>query len=132
MAGESNFSKYKDLDLDFIAHPVTGDVVQKFGADAIKRSVKNLIYMRQYEKPFQPQIHSKIRSLLFEPDTPLVKIELKKTIISVLTQYEPRIRLTRVQVVSSPDTYAYNIGINYKIINQPNTQTVSVQLKRLR
>jgi len=132
MAGESNYNRYKDLDLDFIPHPETGDVVQKIGADAIKRSVRNLIYMRKYEKPFQPNIYSEIRSLLFEPATPLIKIKLKKSIVDVLTQNEPRIKLTSVKVIASPDSYAYNIYIQYKIINQSETQTVSIQLERLR
>ena len=61
-----------------------------------------------------------------------LKIKLKKSIVDVLKQNEPRIKLTSVNVVASPDSYAYNIYIQYKIINQPETQTVSVQLERLR
>ena len=64
MAGISDYNRYKDLDLDFIPHPVSGDVVQKVGADAVKRSVRNLIYIRIHEKPFQPHIHSTVRNLL--------------------------------------------------------------------
>lgn len=132
MGTVSNHDKYKDLDLDFIPHPVSGDVVQKIGADAVKRSVKNLIYIRAYEKPFQSHIYSDIRALLFEPATPLVKIQLKKSIVNVLKQNEPRINLASVRIGASPDSYAYNISINYTIINRPETQTVSVQLERLR
>ena len=132
MGTQANIDKYKDLDLDFIPHPVSGDVVQKIGADAVKRSVRNLIYMGAYEKPFQPHIYSNIRALLFEPATPLVKIQLKKSIINVLKQNEPRINISSVIVVASPDTYVYNISINYTIINRPETQIVSVQLERLR
>ena len=40
---------YSDLDLDFIAHPTTKDVVKKTGADAIKRSVRNLILTNFYD-----------------------------------------------------------------------------------
>ena len=36
MAGQSNTTRYKDLDLDFIAHPVTGDVVQKTNKASLK------------------------------------------------------------------------------------------------
>ena len=42
---------YSDLDLDFIAHPTTGDVVKKTGVDAIKRSVRNLILTNFYDRP---------------------------------------------------------------------------------
>ena len=36
MAGQSNKSRFKDLDMDFIAHPVTGDVVQKSNKESVK------------------------------------------------------------------------------------------------
>lgn len=130
MGTQSNYNKYKDLDLDFIAHPVSGDVVQKIGADAIKKSVRNLIYMRIYEKPFQPHIHSTVRNLLFEPNTPLVKIQLKKSVTEVLTRHEPRINLMEVSVHSNEETY--KISIVYTIKNQPEAQTVLLNLKRLR
>ena len=132
MAGESNYNRYADLDLDFIAHPVSGDVVQKLGADAVKRSVRNLIYMRKYEKPFQPDIFSNVRNLLFEPDTPVVKIKLKKSITSLLKKYEPRIRVVAVVVNSDSERQYYNISVGYNIINLPGTQSVSVKLERLR
>jgi phage baseplate assembly protein W len=132
MGPVADHDKYKDLDLDFIPHPVSGDVVQKIGVDAVKRSVKNLIYLRAYEKPFQPHIYSNIRALLFEPSTPLIKIQLKKSIIAVLKENEPRINLASVRIGVSPDSYTYNISINYTIINRPETQTVSIQLERLR
>ncbi|MBC8442907.1 MAG: GPW/gp25 family protein [Proteobacteria bacterium] len=132
MTTEANFNRYKDLDLDFMAHPVSGDVVQKIGLDAIKKSVRNLIYTKKYEKPFQPHIHSTIRRLLFEPATPIVKIKLKKSIEEVLVLNEPRIKLIEVSVVSSPDENLYNISISYKVINVPEIQKISTKLKRLR
>jgi hypothetical protein len=132
MAEIANDNRYKDLDLDFIAHPTSGDIVSKVGVDAIKRSVRNLIYMRKYEKPFQPDIHSKIRSLLFEPSTPLVKIKLKESISDVLLKYEPRINVTNVSVVARPDDHVYMITVVYQVKNQPELQTVSVQMERLR
>tara|TARA_R110000824_G_scaffold379981_1_gene572176 strand:+ start:21 stop:287 length:267 start_codon:yes stop_codon:yes gene_type:complete len=88
--------------------------------------------MKKYEKPFQPEINSKIRSLLFEPSTPLVKIKLKKSIEEVLTKYEPRINLNNVVVSADMDNYSYIITINYQTKNQPEVQTVTVQLERLR
>ena len=130
MAGISDYNKYKDLDLDFIPHPVSGDVVQKIGADAVKRSVRNLIYMRIHEKPFQPHIHSTVRNLLFEPATPLINIQLKKSITEVLTRNEPRIQLIAVEVQGQEESY--KISIRYGIKNQPEVETVLLNLKRLR
>lgn len=127
---ESNPKRFRDLDLNFIAHPVTGDVVQKIGAEAVKRSVRNLVYLRAHEKPFQPQISCRIRKLLFEPDTPLVRIQLRKSITDVLTRYEPRIDLLDIKISSA--AHAYNITIVFRIKNTPTPISTAVQLERLR
>ena len=34
---------YKDLDLNFMAHPITGDVTTKSDSEAVKRAVKNIV-----------------------------------------------------------------------------------------
>ena len=61
---------YSDLDLDFIPHRTTKDVLVKTGADAIKRSVRNLVLTNFYEKPFRPGIGSNAVKLLFDNITP--------------------------------------------------------------
>ena len=49
---------YSDLDLDFKINPITGDINKKKGADAIKRSIRNLIFTNYYERPFKMEIGS--------------------------------------------------------------------------
>ena len=132
MAGQTTRERYKDLDLDFIAHPVTGDVVQKVNKASIKQSVKNLILMGRFDKPFQPEINAKIRNLLFEPDTPLTKIEMRKSIFNILRRYEPRIKLLNVSVLFNISDNSYGITIKYQIINQPDVENLSIQMERLR
>ena len=132
MAGQANTNRYKDLDLDFIAHPVTGDVVQKINKDSIKGALKNLILMTRFDKPFQPHIDSKIREMLFELPTPLIAIELRKTIFDTLTRYEPRIKVIEVDAIVNVRTASYNITLTYQIVNQPTVESVAFQLERLR
>ena len=132
MAGQAKKERYKDLDLDFTAHPVTGDVVQKINKDAIKQAVKNLVRMGKNDKPFQPHINSKIRTMLFEPDTPLTKVEIRRSISDILKRYEPRIRLINVRVLYNVPDNSYNITIEYQIINQPTIESISLQMERLR
>ena len=43
---------YKDLDINFLAHPITGDVTTKTDSDAVKRAVKNIVLTNYYERPF--------------------------------------------------------------------------------
>ncbi len=52
----TNVRSWSDLDLDFLAHPVTKDIVLKRDVEAIKRSVRNLIMTNPHERPFQPEL----------------------------------------------------------------------------
>jgi hypothetical protein len=69
-----NTRTFTDLDLNFLAHPVTKDVTAKTDEQAVKASIRNLILTSNYEKPFHPEIGSPIKSLLFEPATPLTLV----------------------------------------------------------
>ena len=87
---------FKDLDLDFGLNSVTKDVNKLTDAEAIKRSVRNLINTNNYERPFRPEIGSGIRGLLFEPMTELTSHFMQLKIAEVLNEYEPRISLSDI------------------------------------
>lgn len=123
---------YSDLDLDFIAHPTTGDVVIKTGADAIKRSVRNLILTNFYEKPFRPNIGSNALKLLFDNMNPLVSNFLRDAIFQVVNNYEPRVRLLDVRVEMDFDNNGYNATLDFIIINRNEPVTVNIFLERVR
>ena len=57
---------YKDLNLDFQQNTATKDIQKMLDVEAVKRSVKNLISLNHYEKPFHPEIGSNLRGMLFE------------------------------------------------------------------
>jgi len=127
-----DISKWRDLDLDFLAHPVTGDVTIKEGVEAVKRSVRNLVLLAQYEKPFNPDIQCGIRQMLFEPLSPVTAMHLRQNIISALKQFEPRIDLFEVQVVADYDGNAFDVGIYFRVKNIPDPVVVNLTLERLR
>ena len=57
---------FRDLDLNFAIHPIRKDINTHVNEFAVINSVKNLVLLNHYEKPFQPEIGSNIRRLLFE------------------------------------------------------------------
>ena len=71
---------FKDLDLDFGLNTVTKDVNKLTDAEAIKRSVRNLINTNHYERAFHPEIGRDGRSMLFEPMTPLTALNLQRKV----------------------------------------------------
>ena len=123
---------YSDLDLDFIAHPMTKDVVVKTGADAIKRSVRNLILTNFYEKPFRPGVGSNAVKLLFDNMSPLVSNFLKDAIKEVIQNYEPRVQLVNVTVEPDYDNNGYTARLDFIVLNRNEPLTTTIFLERVR
>lgn len=110
---------YKDLNLNFLAHPITKAVQKLYDAEAIKRSVRNLIFLNRFDKPFHPEIFGGVRELLFEPVSPFVVDIIQNRITNVINTYEKRVDLSSVQVVDNSDNNEYKITIEFYILNTP-------------
>ena len=120
---------FKDINLSFKRHPVTSDLVVLKNEDAIKRSVKNIVFTILGEKPYDPLFGSVINDSLFELNTGLSEIGLKDQIESSLKRYEPRIDDIVVTVTLMPDSNELNCTVQYSIVGIPApTQTVDVIL----
>ena len=120
---------FKDINLSFKRHPVTNDVVTIRDEDAIKRSVKNIIFTILGEKPFEPNFGSVINESLFELSTGLNEMRISDEIKSSLLNYEPRIDNIIVNVSVYPDSNELNCTVQYDIVGLPTPpQEVDVLL----
>ena len=120
---------FKDINLSFKRHPVTNDVVAIRNEDAIKRSVKNIVFTILGEKPFDPTFGSVVNDALFELSTSLNEIRISDEIKSSLLNYEPRIDNVSVYVTVSADSNEMNCTVQYDIVGIPGpTQEVDVLL----
>ena len=120
---------FKDINLSFKRHPVTNDVMTIRDEDAIKRSVRNIIFTILGEKPFEPDFGSVMNESLFDLSTSLSEIRISDEITSSLNNYEPRIDNIEVLVQLLPDTNEMNATVQYDIIGIPApTQIVDVLL----
>ena len=120
---------FKDINLSFKRHPVTNDVLTVSNEDAIKRSVKNIIFTILGEKPFEPDFGSVINNALFDLNTNLSEIRISDEIKASLDNYEPRIDNLNVSVSVLADSNEMNCIVQYDIVGIPApTQTVDVLL----
>jgi|TARA_R110000796_G_C14467150_1_gene425146 phage baseplate assembly protein W len=110
---------FKDLNLNFNANAVTKDITKLTDVEAIKRSVKNLVQLNHYEKPFHPEIGSNVRATLFENMTPITAAVLTRQIEDVIRDYEPRVELSRVDSIPNIDANRYDVRIEFFIVNAP-------------
>jgi len=129
---------YSDLDLDFIMHPTTKDVVKKTGVDAIKRSVRNLILTNFYDRPFRSYIGSNAQKLLFDNINMFTATFLRDAIEDTITSFEPRVLLDvstadkGIEISVNPDNNGYNVKITFIIVNTETPATINLFLERLR
>lgn len=126
-------AQYTDINLDFEPHPVTGDVVILKDANAIKRSLRNLVLTNFYEHPYDENLGTGIRAMLFENfDVDVISVAVKERVEFVVARYEPRVELIDVIVTEYPDNNALNIEIKFFAGSSIEPEEVSIMLERVR
>lgn len=130
---DKSVRQYADLDLFFTKKSSTSDVNILKDIQAVKRAVRNLVLLNFYEKPFNPEIGSNVRNMLFEPVSFSTAIILESYVSDVIENFEPRVDLDRVLVDPYDDGQGYNIRIEFTVNNvEESSQTVEILLERLR
>ena len=128
-----NVRQYRDLDLFFGKKSSNSDVQEITDVKAVKRSIRNLVLLNHYEKPFHPEIASGVRDMLFELITPVTAQVLARKIEDVITNFEPRARLVSVRSIPDLDRNAYEVSVEFYIVNAPTELVdLSIMLERLR
>lgn len=122
---------YADLDLFMTLHPVTKDITLKTDAEAVKRSVRNIVSTNFYERPFKPNFGSSLRNKLFELNDTRGRNILIRRIEESISTLEPRIQNLEVSVAEA-DENAVNLLITYTIVNSTRPSTVEFKVTRAR
>ena len=125
--------QYSDLDLFFGKKNSDSDIQKITDIQAVKRSIRNLVQLNTYEKPFHPEIAGGVREMLFEPMSPLVAQTIARKVEDVINNFEPRARLVSVTAEPLLDRNTYNVQIEFYVINQPTELVdLTLMLERLR
>jgi hypothetical protein len=123
---------YSDLDLDFQINPITGDINKKTGTDAVKRSIRNLIFTNYYERPFKSSIGSDVPRLLFDNVDVMTASFIEDAIIRLINKFEPRARLNKVKVTADYDNNGFGVEVQYTVVNTETPATFNLFLERIR
>ena len=125
--------QYSDLDLFFGKKTSNADIQKVTDVQAVKRSLRNLVQLNTYEKPFHPEIAGGVREMLFEPMSPVVAVVIARKIEDVIKNFEPRARLVSVRAIPDLDRNAYEIIVEFYVVNTPTELVdISIMLERLR
>ena len=128
-----NVRQYSDLDLFFGKKSSDSDISKVTDIQAVKRSIRNLVLLNVYEKPFHPEIAGGVREMLFELMTPITAQIIAKQVENVINNFEPRAKLVGVRVQPDLDRNLYALTIEFYVVNAPTELVdMSVMLERLR
>ena len=113
---------FKDISLSFKRHPVTNDIAVLKNADAIKRSVRNLVQTIPNERFFNSTIGSEVKNLLFNNAPGFIDFGtaaiIEKQILTTIENYEPRVTNLEVNVEPRPDTNEFEVTVIFDIVGQ--------------
>jgi len=122
---------YLDLDLTF-GQTATKDVAKRVDVNAVKQSLRNLLFIRKGEKPFRPEIGSDLHKVLFEP-MDFLTVDLMRDIIKeVIKKYEPRVNLQDVEINPQYDSNSYDVILYFYVVGILEPVTFNLNLQRLR
>lgn len=122
---------FSDFNTSFAVHPVKKDLAVKEDINAVKQSVRNLLLTNRGERLMQPNIGSKMRSLLFENFSPQTAELVKQYTRETIENYEPRASLIDVTVSPDPDNNNLNVTVLFAIINIDEPQRLNLQIERI-
>ena len=109
---------FKDISLSFEPHPVTKDLPILKNANAIRRSVRNLVQTIPGERFFNPDLGSQVRSSLFDFVDFATADVIEDEIVETIERYEPRVENVSVQVDPQPDENTFDVTVFFDIVGQ--------------
>jgi hypothetical protein len=128
----SSSKTFKDLDLNFAIHPIRKDINIFSNEYAVINSVKNLILTNHYERPFRPELGSNLRRLLFENVDSLLAAQIEREIEETINNFEPRVRISKVEAFPIPDDNKYQVRMEFFIVDKTDSVTINFFLERIR
>ena len=125
-------NEYQDLDFDFTANPITGDVAKVKNVTSVKRGINNILLTENSERLFQPEVGSGLKNLLFEPMTNLTAQLLEDEVRSAIDAWENRAQVININVIPEEEYNRYRVAVLFRLINDPTEQQTEVLLSRER
>jgi phage baseplate assembly protein W len=128
-----DFQTFKDLNITFKPHPITGDLTVTKDEAAIKQAIINLLLTNRGERFFNSRIGSSLSSLLFEQldyaTASLINTEVQNT----LKFYEPRINVLSLNTEPNFDDNGFDIELVFEVTGRDDVPvSINFFLERTR
>ena len=107
---------FKDLSMTFQSNPLNVDLIALKNANAIARSVRNIVFTLPGEKFFEPTFGSRITESLFENIDDITASIIVDELRESIENFEPRVQLIDVKAFPDYDNNTFDVTIVYEII----------------
>lgn len=121
--------QYRDLDLRMSVHPLNNQLVTLKEVTAVKRALFNLLMTTPGERPFNPRFGVPFYKVLFEL-LDVNTLTIHNMINLAVEQYEPRVKVTKINVVADPDNNSLSIDLAFTILRLQEETTLNVFIRR--
>lgn len=113
-------------------HPSTHDIVKSYDEDSINKNLRYLILTMNYESPFHPEKGCQINGLLFDFADPIVTQIMRRSILEVIANFEPRVSVVDIVVNPRSEQHEIEVTIEYVIVNTSQPVVFTTILTRTR
>ena len=109
---------FKDISLSFAPHPVTKDLPILKNENSIVRSVRNLVQTIPTERIFNSSLGSDVQDRLFGFVDYGTASLIEDQIITVVTNYEPRVENVEAEVEPQVDNNSFGVIVRFDVVGQ--------------
>ena len=109
---------FKDISLSFTPHPVTKDLPILKNENSIVRSVRNLVQTIPTERFFNSNLGSDVQDSLFGFVDYGTASLIEDQIVTVVTNFEPRVENVEVDVEPQQDNNTFGVIVRFDVVGQ--------------
>ena len=109
---------FKDISLSFAPHPVTKDLPILKNENSIVRSVRNLVQTIPTERFFNSSLGSDVQDSLFGFVDYGTASLIEDQIVTVVTNFEPRVENIEVDVEPQVDNNSFGVIVRFDVVGQ--------------
>jgi phage baseplate assembly protein W len=132
---------YSDFYNNFNSFSASGVLASRTNEDAVKNSIRNLIFTNKYERFYEPKKGVGITRFLFEPMSEDTASRMSDAIKNAIKRYEPRAELIddlppytykAINIIPYEDQNLYVVTVTFRVINKAEPVSVTFTLERVR
>ena len=109
---------FKDISMTFQANPLNEDLIALKNANAIARSIRNIVFTLPGEKFFNASFGSRITESLFDNIDEITATIIVDEIRESIETYEDRVQLIDVLADPNFENNSFDLTITYEIIGR--------------